>query len=247
MAVAEVCRNVVCAGGEPVGLTDCLNFGSPERPEIMDQLAKAIDGMADACRALSVPIVSGNVSLYNETDGRAIYPTPILGCVGVVEKRSDVTASAFSGDLAIVLVGSETAGPLGGSEYVVRKTGAVKGPLPRIDLDLERRLQALILGLLRDPSRPVKSAQDVSEGGLAVTLAAYQLAPRWRRAPLLAAAYEAHTALLQRSHGGRERLSATLRLLEGQRRAEAPWMSPGLYVFVADAPLRRRPITPAVD
>ncbi|MFO0588749.1 MAG: phosphoribosylformylglycinamidine synthase subunit PurL [Polyangiaceae bacterium] len=172
MAVAEVCRNVVCAGGEPVGLTDCLNFGSPERPEIMDQFAKAIDGMAEACRALSVPIVSGNVSLYNETDGRAIFPTPILGCVGLVEKRSDVTSAAFpAAGLAIVLLGAESGGPLGGSEYVARKTGAIKGPLPRLDLDLERRLQTLVLGLLRDVARPVQSAQDVAEGGLAVTLA----------------------------------------------------------------------------
>ena len=172
MAVAEVCRNVVCAGGDPIGLTDCLNFGSPERPEIMDQFAKAIDGMAAACRALSVPIVSGNVSLYNETDGRAIFPTPILGCVGLVARREDVTPAAFpSAGLSIVLLGAEAAGPLGGSEYVARKTGRIQGPLPRIDLDLERRLQALLLGLLRADDRPVKSAHDVAEGGLAVALA----------------------------------------------------------------------------
>ena len=172
MAVAEVCRNVVCAGGEPVGLTDCLNFGNPERPEIMDQFAKAIDGMAEACRALSVPIVSGNVSLYNETDGRAIFPTPILGCVGLVAHRGDVTPAAFpAADLAIVLLGAEASGPLGGSEYVARKTGAIKGPLPRIDLDLEARLQSFVLGLLRDEERPVKSAQDIAEGGFAVALA----------------------------------------------------------------------------
>ncbi len=172
MAVAEVCRNVVCAGGEPVGLTDCLNFGSPERPEIMDQLAKAIDGMAEACRRLDVPIVSGNVSLYNETDGRAILPTPMLGCVGVVASRDHVTPSAFPGEgLTVVLLGAQSGGPLGGSEYVVRKTGAIKGPLPRLDLDLEARLQGLLLGLIRDDGRPVKSAHDVSEGGLAVALA----------------------------------------------------------------------------
>jgi len=172
MAVAEVCRNVVCAGGEPIALTDCLNFGSPERPEIMDQLARAIDGLAEGCRALGVPIVSGNVSLYNETDGRAILPTPILGCVGLVARREDVTPSAFpAGDLTIVLLGAESAGPLGGSEYVVRKTGKIQGPLPRLDLDLERRLQGLLLGLLQDDAHLVKSAHDVSEGGLAVALA----------------------------------------------------------------------------
>jgi phosphoribosylformylglycinamidine synthase subunit PurL len=172
MAVAEVCRNVVCAGAAPVGLTDCLNFGSPERPEIMDQFAKAIDGMAEACRALSVPIVSGNVSLYNETDGRAILPTPILGCVGLVAKREHVTPSVFrEAGLAVVLVGAVSGGPLGGSEYVARMTGRIQGPLPRIDLDLEARLQALLLELLTDGARPVKSAHDVSEGGIAVALA----------------------------------------------------------------------------
>ncbi|MBK8259503.1 MAG: phosphoribosylformylglycinamidine synthase subunit PurL [Polyangiaceae bacterium] len=170
--VAEVCRNVVCTGGLPVGLTDCLNFGSPERAEIMDQFSKAIDGMAEACKALSVPIVSGNVSLYNETDGRAILPTPMLGCVGLVEHRNHVTQAAFrAADLTIVLLGPSTGGPLGGSEYVVRKTGKIQGPLPRIDLELERRLQSLLLDLLRDPTHPVKSAHDVSEGGLSVALA----------------------------------------------------------------------------
>jgi phosphoribosylformylglycinamidine synthase len=172
MAVAEVCRNVVCAGGEPIGLTDCLNFGSPERPEILDQFAKAIDGLAEACRALEVPIVSGNVSLYNETDGRAILPTPMLGCVGLVTSRDHVTPSAFgAGELYILCLGPGEGGPLGGSEYVARKTGRIQGPLPRIDLDLERRLQALLLDLIRDPARLVKSAHDVSEGGLAVALA----------------------------------------------------------------------------
>src|SRR6185312_8087061 len=101
------------AGAEPVGLTDCLNFGSPERPEIMRQLALAVDGMADACHALSVPIVSGNVSLYNETDGRAILPTPTIGAVGLVNDAGDVAKSTFpSAGLAVLLLGPETGGPL---------------------------------------------------------------------------------------------------------------------------------------
>ncbi|MEZ4307776.1 MAG: phosphoribosylformylglycinamidine synthase subunit PurL [Polyangiaceae bacterium] len=170
--VAEACRNVVCAGGDPVGLTDCLNFGNPERPEIMDQVARAIDGMAEACNALSVPIVSGNVSLYNETDGRAILPTPMIGAVGLVEHRDHATRAAFpAAGLSIVLLGPAEGGPLGGSEYVLRHTARIQGPLPRIDLDLERRLQTLLLTLLCDPARPVKSAHDISEGGLAVALA----------------------------------------------------------------------------
>ncbi|AKT43661.1 phosphoribosylformylglycinamidine synthase subunit PurL [Chondromyces crocatus] len=172
MAVAEVCRNVVCGGGEPVGLTDCLNFGNPERPEIMRQFALAIDGMAAACRALGVPIVSGNVSLYNETDGRAILPTPTMGAVGLVHDAGDVTRARFEeAGLSVLLLGGTRGGPLGGSEYVVRHSGAVQGAPPGIDLDLERRLQGFLLSLLRRRPRHVLSAHDVSEGGLAVALA----------------------------------------------------------------------------
>jgi phosphoribosylformylglycinamidine synthase len=172
MAVAEACRNVVCAGAEPVGLTDCLNFGSPERPEIMRQLSAAVDGMADACRALAVPIVSGNVSLYNETDGRGILPTPTIGAVGLVRDAGDVARAAFpTAGLAVILLGPDRGGPLGGSEYVAARTGDVKGPPPRIDLTLEATLQALVLDLVRARPGLVRSAHDVSDGGLAVALA----------------------------------------------------------------------------
>jgi phosphoribosylformylglycinamidine synthase len=172
MAVAEACRNLVCTGAEPIGLTDCLNFGSPERPEIMRQLSLAIDGMADACRALSVPIVSGNVSLYNETDGRAILPTPTIGAVGLVRDPGDVARATFpEAGLAVLLLGPDRGGPLGGSEYVSSRTGEVKGPPPRIDLAQEAALQALVLDLLRARPRLATSAHDVSEGGLALALA----------------------------------------------------------------------------
>jgi len=172
MAVAEACRNLVCAGGEPIGLTDCLNFGSPERPEIMRQFSDAIDGLADACRALAVPIVSGNVSLYNETDGRAILPTPTIGAVGLVRDAGDVARATFpEAGLAVLLLGAPGGGPLGGSEYVASRTGEVKGPPPRLDLALEVSLQALTLELLRARPRRVQSAHDVSDGGLAIALA----------------------------------------------------------------------------
>ena len=172
MAVAEACRNVVCSGGEPIGLTDCLNFGSPERPEIMRQFSDAVDGMADACRALSTPIVSGNVSLYNETDGRAILPTPTIGAVGLVRDLADVARATFpASGLTILLLGPEAGGPLGGSEYVAARTGEVKGPPPRIDLALEARLQQLVLELLRARPRLIECAHDVSDGGLAAALA----------------------------------------------------------------------------
>ncbi|EYF02671.1 phosphoribosylformylglycinamidine synthase subunit PurL [Chondromyces apiculatus] len=172
MAIAEVCRNVVCGGAEPVGITDCLNFGNPERPEIMRQFAQAIDGMAAACKALGVPIVSGNVSLYNETDGRAILPTPTVGAVGLVRDAGDVTRAGFpEAGLSVLLLGGRRGGPLGGSEYVVRHTGEVQGEPPGIDLAAEVRLQAVLLELLRARPRHVLSAHDVSEGGLAIALA----------------------------------------------------------------------------
>ena len=173
MAVAETCRNLVCSGAEPIGLTDCLNFGNPERPEVMEQFARAIDGIAAACKALGVPIVSGNVSLYNETDGRSILPTPTLAAVGLIQSRGDVVTSHFKriGDV-IWLVGEASCTgtrALGGSEWLVRKTGKLEGQGPNIDLTVEARLQALLLELAR--AHVLSSAHDVSDGGLATTLA----------------------------------------------------------------------------
>jgi phosphoribosylformylglycinamidine synthase subunit PurL len=169
MAVAEACRNLVVSGAEPIGLTDCLNFGSPERPEIMEQFARAIDGMAAACRALGVPVVSGNVSFYNETDGRGILPTPTIGAVGLVNRPADVVTAWFkrAGDV-IVLLGRAGAGLLGGSEYVVLHTGKVQGRLPPLDLEMERTLQKLALELAR--AGLVSSMHDVSDGGLVAAL-----------------------------------------------------------------------------
>ncbi|HVY47899.1 MAG TPA: phosphoribosylformylglycinamidine synthase subunit PurL [Minicystis sp.] len=172
MAVAEACRNLCCVGAEPIGLTDCLNFGNPERPEIMRQFARAIDGMAAACKALEVPIVSGNVSLYNETDGRAILPTPTIGAVGLVRDAGDVLRATFPrAGLAVAALGAGGGGPLGGSEWVAEKTGRVQGPPPKIDLAKEARLQSLLLSLCRARPRLLESAHDVSEGGFAVAIA----------------------------------------------------------------------------
>jgi len=169
LAVAEAARNVACAGATPIGATNCLNFGNPERPEIMWQIVEAVEGIADACRALDVPITGGNVSLYNETDGKAIYPSPILGVVGVIDDASCVLARSFrqEGD-AIVLFG-ENFGELGGSEYLNTVHGLVKGTPPALDLNRER---ALITLLERAScARLLHSAHDCSDGGLAVTLA----------------------------------------------------------------------------
>ena len=169
MAVAEVCRNLSCVGAEPIGLTDCLNFGNPEKPEIMRQFALAIDGLAEACRALDVPIVSGNVSLYNETQGRAILPTPTIGGVGLVTHPESIVGSTFPRKgLAVVQLGAEHGGSLGGSHFLVERTGELKGTPPTIDLALEVKLQKLVRDLVR--SRLVESAHDVSDGGLAIAL-----------------------------------------------------------------------------
>jgi phosphoribosylformylglycinamidine synthase len=169
LAVAEAARNVACAGATPVGATNCLNFGNPERPEIMWQLVEAIEGIADACRALDIPITGGNVSLYNETNGEAIYPTPILGVVGVIDDASKVVSRTFKGEGDEILLVGEGFGELGGSEFLKILHGMAKGQPPHIDLARERALIAYLTnaasaGLLR-------SAHDCSDGGVAVTLA----------------------------------------------------------------------------
>ena len=169
LAVAEAARNVACAGARPLGATNCLNFGNPERPAIMWQFARAVEGIGAACRALGVPITGGNVSLYNETDGRAIYPTPVIGVVGLLEHADRVVSRRFqrSGDV-IVLLG-EDRGELGGSEYLKVVHGLVRGVPPALDLDAERALQSLLVDLA--DARLMGSAHDCSDGGLAVTLA----------------------------------------------------------------------------
>jgi phosphoribosylformylglycinamidine synthase len=169
LAVAEAARNVACAGARPVGATNCLNFGSPERPEIMWQFVMAVEGIGAACRALGIPITGGNVSLYNETEGRAIYPTPTIGVVGLLEHADRVLGRRFraSGD-AIVLLG-EGHGELGGTEYLKVVHRLVRGVPPAIDLDAERALQELLVALA--DGRLIRSAHDCADGGLAVTVA----------------------------------------------------------------------------
>jgi phosphoribosylformylglycinamidine synthase len=169
LAVAEAARNVACSGARPLAATNCLNFGNPERPGIMWQFARAVEGIGAACRALNVPITGGNVSLYNETDGKAIYPTPTIGVVGLLEHADRVVSRRFqeSGD-AIMLLG-DGAGELGGSEYLKVMHDLVRGVPPALDLDAERALQALLATLADD--RLMRSAHDCSDGGLAVTIA----------------------------------------------------------------------------
>jgi phosphoribosylformylglycinamidine synthase len=169
LAVAEASRNVACAGARPVGATNCLNFGNPERPGIMWQFARAVEGIGAACRAFGVPITGGNVSLYNETDGRAIYPTPTIGIVGLLEHADRLVGRPFRGSGDTIVLLGEGRGELGGSEYLKVVHDLVRGLPPAIDLDAERALQMLLTSLADE--RLVRSAHDCSDGGLAVTVA----------------------------------------------------------------------------
>jgi phosphoribosylformylglycinamidine synthase len=170
IAVAEAARNVACTGARPLAMTNCLNFGNPEKPEVYYQLSEANRGMSDAARALDLPVISGNVSLYNETNGEAIWPTPVVGVVGLIEDVERVVPMGFRGDGDVVLLAGVVPAVAGfaGSAYL-RATRAVVAGKPAFDADAEVRLQRFIIeaaeaGLLR-------SAHDVAAGGLAVSIA----------------------------------------------------------------------------
>jgi phosphoribosylformylglycinamidine synthase subunit PurL len=168
-AVAEGCRNLAAVGASPVGATNCLNFGNPEKPEILWQFSSVIDGMTDACRHFQVPITGGNVSFYNETEGEGIFPTPVVGLVGVLEDRRLRVTHHFKGKGDLIFLLGETSEEIGGSEYLKVVHGRVDGKPPRLDLEAESGVQDLLRkaaarGLLR-------SAHDLSDGGLGVALA----------------------------------------------------------------------------
>ncbi|QDY99563.1 phosphoribosylformylglycinamidine synthase subunit PurL [Nitratireductor mangrovi] len=176
-AVAECWRNLTAVGAEPLAATDNLNFGNPERPEIMGQFVRAVQGIAEACRALDFPIVSGNVSLYNETNGQAILPTPTIGGVGLLRDRSLMRRAAFAAaDEAIVLVGAPAAWGthLGQSIYLRDIHGRRDGPPPPVDLDHERRVGDFVRELIAEGA--VTAVHDLSDGGLAVALAEMAMA-----------------------------------------------------------------------
>ncbi|TYS16926.1 phosphoribosylformylglycinamidine synthase subunit PurL [Rossellomorea vietnamensis] len=169
IAVAEAARNIVCSGGVPLAITDCLNFGNPEKPEIFWQIEKAVDGMSEACNMLSTPVIGGNVSLYNESKGKAVYPTPVVGMVGLVEDLSHITTQEFkaAGDLIYVI--GETANEFGGSELQKMMYGKIFGKSPALDLDVEKRRQESLLNAIRKGY--AASAHDIAEGGLSVAMA----------------------------------------------------------------------------
>jgi phosphoribosylformylglycinamidine synthase len=176
IAVSEAARNIVCSGGEPLAITDNLNFGSPEKPEIFWQLEKSADGISEACRVFGTPVTGGNVSLYNENAKGAIYPTPVIGMVGLVADIDHITTQQFktAGDQIILL--GETKAELGGSEFQYVIHGLTEGRPPQIDLAVEKALHATVLDSIRAGN--VKSAHDLSEGGLAVALAESSISGR---------------------------------------------------------------------
>lgn len=169
LAVAEAARNLACVGARPLGLTDCLNFGSPENPQVMWQFSQVIEGMRHACIALKIPVVSGNVSFYNETDGVPIYPTPTVGMVGLIAKVAKVVTPWFKFPDDLVVLLGRTREELGGSEYLKIVHGLVKGTPPWIDLQLERAVQSCCVEAI--DKGIIRSAHDLSDGGLAVALA----------------------------------------------------------------------------
>ncbi|ELK48277.1 phosphoribosylformylglycinamidine synthase subunit PurL [Halobacillus sp. BAB-2008] len=170
IAVAEAARNIICSGGRPLGITDGLNFGSPENPEIFWQMEKSVDGMSEACRVLNAPVIGGNVSLYNESfGGKAIYPTPIVGMVGLIEDVAHITQSHAkkAGDLLYVI--GETKPEFGGSELQGMLEGKHFGKAPALDLEVEAKRQNALLSAIQQGL--IESAHDLAEGGLAVALA----------------------------------------------------------------------------
>ena len=169
LAVAESARNVVCSGARPLAVTNCLNFASPERPEVMWAFSETIDGMAEACESLKTPVTGGNVSFYNETEGRGIDPTPVIGMLGIIEEAKHITTQWFKeAGQAILLLGL-TRADLGATHLLSLLDGEARGGVPGLDLELEKAVQSTCLQAIQQGL--VKSAHDCSEGGLAVALA----------------------------------------------------------------------------
>ena len=169
IAVAEAARNIVCSGGVPLGITNCLNFGNPYKPEIYWQFSKAIEGMGEACRFFDTPVTGGNVSFYNESPNTAVYPTPTIGMVGLIEGLDKITTSYFKKDGDLIYLLGEDFEELGGSEFLKVIHNKVAGDCPNLNLETEKKLQICLLGLIE--KKLINSAHDISEGGIICALA----------------------------------------------------------------------------
>ncbi len=170
IALAEAGRNLACVGATPAAITDCLNFGNPEKPEVFYTFHEAIKGLSEACKFFNIPVISGNVSFYNESFGNAIYPTPAVGMVGLVDDITKIATTGFKNEGDTIILVGETEDELGGSEYLkVMHGGLVAGRIPKLDLELERDIQAVVRDAVKDGL--LASAHDLSEGGMGVALA----------------------------------------------------------------------------
>ena len=169
IAVAEAARNIVCSGGVPLGVTNCLNFGNPYKPEIYWQFKQAIEGMGEACRFFDTPVTGGNVSFYNESPNTAVYPTPTIGMVGLIEGLDKITTSFFKNEGDLIYLLGEDFEELGGSEYLKVVHNKVAGDSPKLDLDVEKKLQNSVLGLIE--KKIILSAHDISDGGIICAIA----------------------------------------------------------------------------
>jgi phosphoribosylformylglycinamidine synthase len=169
IAVAEAARNIICSGGIPLGITNCLNFGNPYKPEIFWQFSQAIEGMGEACRFFNTPVTGGNVSFYNESPKTAVYPTPTIGMVGLIEGLENVTTSYFKNESDLIYLIGEDFEEMGGSEYLKIIHNKVAGDSPKLNLDVEKKLHNSLLGLIE--KKLINSAHDVSEGGIICALA----------------------------------------------------------------------------
>ncbi len=168
IAVAEACRNLSCVGAHPVGVTNCLNFGNPEKPDIMWQFKEVVEGISEACTAFNIPVTGGNVSFYNETDGNPIHPTPVLGIVGIISDIDKSVGPGFTGEGETIVLLGENKDEIGGSAYLKSQFQLEKGRPPQINLAEEKRVQELCLEAIGEGL--LFSAHDISEGGLALCL-----------------------------------------------------------------------------
>ena len=169
IAVCESARNVVCSGGQPVAITNCLNFGNPYKPEMYYMFTEAVAGMSEACRVLNTPVTGGNVSFYNEDPDRAVYPTPTIGMLGIIDDVAQITTQNFKEVGDIVMLAGVTREEFGGSEYIKELHGLSTGEIPALDMEFELRLQQFILAAIKQGL--IRSAHDTAEGGLAIALA----------------------------------------------------------------------------
>jgi phosphoribosylformylglycinamidine synthase len=168
IAVSEAARNIVCSGGQPLGITNCLNFGNPYDPEVYYQFVQAIKGMGEACRRFETPVTGGNVSFYNQNPDGAVYPTPTIGMVGLLEDMNDKMTMNFKDEGDVIFLLGKSSEDINSSEYLQKIKGVEFSPAPEFDLETELKMQQKLAELIKN--KVIISAHDVSEGGLFITL-----------------------------------------------------------------------------